>query len=79
MKSIKLIISLIVQLALVLGILALIVTPIFLIISLIILRNTLPLWFMIGGFICSSSLLIFEVAFLINYNSRNDSQKNHII
>ena len=80
MKSIKLLLSLILQVAILLGILAIIVTPIFLMISLIVLRTILPLWFSIIGYICASSLLIFEAAFLINYNNeKNESQKNQIL
>ena len=79
MKSIKLLFSLIITVCITLGILSMLVTPIFIIIGLIVLRNTLPLWFMIGGYICASTLLIFEIAFLIDYNEKKSSQKNQLL
>ena len=63
-----------------LGVVSLIALPIFLIISAIILNNTLPMWFVIPSYILSALSIIFLLGLLFrDKEDDKSSHKNHML
>jgi Ca2+/Na+ antiporter len=62
-----------------LSVLAAILLPAFTLVSIVILRNVLPLWFLIIETILASLALIFLVYLFLKTREENTSRKNHIL
>jgi len=63
-----------------LGVVSLIALPIFLVISAIILNNTLPMWFVIPSYILSALSIIFLLGLLFrDKEDDKSSHKNHML
>lgn len=71
--------SVLIMLLILLSVLAAILLPAFTLVSIIILRNILPLWFLIIETILASLALIFLVYLFLKTKEENASRKNHIL
>ena len=68
-----------VMLLVLLSVLAAIVLPAFTLVSIIILRGMLPLWFLVIETVLSSLALIFLVYLFLKTREEDASRKNHIL
>lgn len=71
--------SVLIMLLVLLSVLAAILLPAFTLVSIVILRSVLPLWFLIIETILASLALIFLVYLFLKTREENTSRKNHIL
>ena len=77
-NPLRMIIDIIVLILVLFSVVAIVVTPIFLIVSTIILSKSLPLWFIVPSYILSSLGIVFLLYLLFRDRDGKGSQKKHI-